>query len=100
VEGVWRELLEVPRVGVEGNIFDVGGNSLLAVQASRRISELVGRSVPLVAMFQYPTVRRLAAHLGAADAPGDVGGAGRERAAGRLDAMERRRLARARRVPE
>jgi hypothetical protein len=110
VADVWRGLLGADRVAVDGNIFDLGANSLLAVQASRRLAEALGRPVPLVAMFQYPTVRRLAAHLAAADggagergaAAGDAAGdgAGRDRAGrrtdARMDAMERRRMARTR----
>jgi acyl carrier protein len=65
IAGVWRELLGVADVAPDANIFDLGANSLLAVQAGRRIADRLGRSVPLVTLFQYPTVRRLAAHLAA-----------------------------------
>ena len=123
IADVWQALLGVEHVAVDGNIFDLGANSLLAVQASRQVAARLGRSVPLVAMFQYPTVRRLAARL-SAEPGGDRGGptasggtarpgaegdrvererAERERAERaerHPDAMERRRLARARRIAE
>jgi hypothetical protein len=106
VAAVWRELLGVAEVDVDANIFDLGANSLLAVQAGRRVAERLGRTVPLVTLFQYPTVRRLAAHLGADAAPaaGDAApaatAADRRDGGGRLDASERRRLARNRLVAD
>jgi hypothetical protein len=100
VAEVWESLLGVPQVGIDDNIYDLGANSLLAVQANHKLSELMGRRISLVLMFQYPTVRRLAAHLAEPDGALDAGDSGRERADRRMDAMERRRQARARRGRE
>jgi natural product biosynthesis luciferase-like monooxygenase protein len=87
---IWQALLGVDRVSVDDNMFDVGANSLLTVQASRVLSERLGRNVPLVVMFQYPTVRRLAAHLGAGTAAAAPETGGRDRAERRLAALGRR----------
>ena len=61
---IWRELLLVEQVGLDDSFFDLGGNSLLLVQAQSRLREAVGRTLPVVRLFQYPTVRALAAFLG------------------------------------
>ncbi|HYG63901.1 MAG TPA: amino acid adenylation domain-containing protein, partial [Thermoanaerobaculia bacterium] len=65
---VWQELLRVDRVGLGDNFFDLGGHSLLLVQAQGRLSEALGREVAVVDLFRFPTVQSLARHLGGTDA--------------------------------
>ncbi len=57
---LWVELLRVDRVGRHDDFFDLGGQSLLAVQAVSRLRETFGVDLPLTALFQSPTVARLA----------------------------------------
>ena len=71
---IWAEVLRLPhvgRVGATDSFFDLGGNSLLLQIVHTRIEALLGRPVPLVALFEFPTVGALAAHLspGASAAP-------------------------------
>jgi hypothetical protein len=61
---MWCDLLRVEKVGVNDNFFDLGGHSLLVVQAQARLRAELGVSVPVVRLFQYPTVARLASFLG------------------------------------
>ena len=61
---LWRELLRVQTVGLHDNFFDLGGNSLLVVQEQVRLRDDVGVNVPVVRLFQYPTVASLADFLG------------------------------------
>ncbi len=94
---VWQDMLSLDAVGVETNLFDLGANSLMMVKASARLAGSLGRTVSLVDLFRYPTVRALAAHLvdagGEADA--EVLNDSQDRAQARKDAMARRRDARA-----
>jgi amino acid adenylation domain-containing protein len=60
---IWREVLGLERVGVDDPFFELGGHSLLLAQVRIRIRERLRRDVGLVALFQYPTIRLLAAHL-------------------------------------
>lgn len=69
VARVWQEVLRLPHVGRDDNFFDLGGHSLLAVQVHRRLGEATGRAIPMTDLFRFPTVRSLAAHLGAGAAP-------------------------------
>ena len=38
---IWQEVLDVPRVDVHDDFFDLGGHSLLTIQLHRRISPLI-----------------------------------------------------------
>ncbi|HYH96005.1 MAG TPA: beta-ketoacyl synthase N-terminal-like domain-containing protein, partial [Hyalangium sp.] len=60
---IWQEVLGVERVGVDDPFFELGGHSLLLAQVRARIRERLERDIGLVTLFQYPTIRQLAAHL-------------------------------------
>jgi amino acid adenylation domain-containing protein len=60
---IWREVLKVDRVGVEDSFFDLGGHSLLLAQVHGQLLEALGRPLPLVKLFEHPTIRSLARHL-------------------------------------
>ncbi|MBM4795416.1 hypothetical protein HXP44_25985 [Streptomyces sioyaensis] len=92
--GIWSEVLEIPEVGVEDNFFDLGGHSVLLHMIQDRIAARLGKTAPLVDLFQYPTVRGLASHLdgGAAGEPlrrEALRAGGRARLAGRRDRRTR-----------
>ena len=61
--GIWAELLERDSVSVTGNFFELGGDSLLAVQLSARVRERMRVELPLRMIFENPSVRSLAAAL-------------------------------------
>src|SRR5262249_54017496 len=56
---LWSKLLQVSPVGATDNFFALGGNSLLAVRMAARLKELFGREVPVLQVFEHPTVRAL-----------------------------------------
>ncbi|MFZ6030179.1 MAG: amino acid adenylation domain-containing protein [Chloroflexota bacterium] len=60
----WQDALQLDRVGVHDNFFDLGGHSLLMAQVHHRLQEKLQREIPLVALFQYATIHSLAVHLG------------------------------------
>ncbi len=57
---IWRDVLQVARVGVHDNFFELGGHSLLATQVTMRIHESLGTDVSLAQFFTTPTISRLA----------------------------------------
>jgi len=70
---MWAEVLGRARVGVTENFFDLGGHSLLLVKVQARLRETLGREVPIVDLFRFPTVAALAEHLGTeAEGAGDT----------------------------
>ncbi|MBP6688345.1 MAG: LLM class flavin-dependent oxidoreductase [Hyphomonadaceae bacterium] len=92
IADVWKQLLNIERVGLRDNIFDIGANSLLTAQANQRLSILLDRKVSLVSMFRFPTVESLAAHIDPGRAaPEQDAKRTQERADRKKDAAERRR---------
>jgi acyl carrier protein len=95
IAAVWQDLLSIERVSVDKNFFDLGANSLMMVQANGRLRVALGKGVPLLDLFRFPTVRALAARVVDAEVDAaEVLRQSQERAEVRRDAMARRRDAR------
>jgi amino acid adenylation domain-containing protein len=58
--GIWEDLLTIRPVSVVDNFFDLGGHSLLVIRLLARIERAFGRSLPISAVFQSPTIEHLA----------------------------------------
>jgi amino acid adenylation domain-containing protein len=63
IAAIWRTTLSLPQVGVEDRFFDVGGDSLQLISVKSEIEKAIAREVTVVELFEYPTIRALAAHL-------------------------------------
>jgi acyl carrier protein len=61
VAEVLREVLGIERVGVNDSFFDLGGHSLRLVRAAAVLEERLGRPVPVLDLFRFPTVAALCA---------------------------------------
>jgi amino acid adenylation domain-containing protein len=60
---MWEEILRQRPIGIRDNFFELGGHSLVAVRLMRRIEKEFGRKLPLVTLFNAPTIEQLAAIL-------------------------------------
>ncbi len=71
IAALWREALQTERVGIDDNFFTMGGHSVTMVRVYHRLRETLGRDLPLMAMFEHPTIAALARYLreGAPEAP-------------------------------
>ncbi len=63
ITAIWMEILEIETPDLDSNFFDLGGHSILLIQVQNRLVARLGRPVPMLDLFQYPTIRTLAAHL-------------------------------------
>jgi hypothetical protein len=61
---IWEEVLELDNIGVHDNFFEIGGNSLLAVQISTRIHRQLTSTISVRQIFEYPTVYGLSGLVG------------------------------------
>ncbi|HET9662751.1 MAG TPA: phosphopantetheine-binding protein, partial [Burkholderiales bacterium] len=92
VASLWQELLGVEHVSMDDNFFDLGGHSLLLMQAHGRLCDILQRDLPIVSLLQYPTVRTLARHV-SGDPGVRHGAAGAaERARKQREAMRKQRM--------
>ncbi|MGE5466160.1 MAG: amino acid adenylation domain-containing protein, partial [Ignavibacteria bacterium] len=57
---IWQELLKVDHIGVHDDFFDLGGQSLLAIQAVSRIRDLFEVDMPAHVLFENSSIARLA----------------------------------------
>jgi amino acid adenylation domain-containing protein len=69
---IWEEILAKRPIGGRENFFELGGHSLLAVRLMRRIEQGFGRKLPLVTLFEAPTIEQLAAILRQDGSPSNV----------------------------
>jgi len=60
---LWSHLLGVEPVGTRDAFFDLGGNSLLALQMLALVKKRFGVALPAVTLFEAPTVQTLATVL-------------------------------------
>ena len=66
---IWSEVLDVPRVGIHDDYFDLGGDSLRAVRLILKIRQAFPESRPSLATFlRAPTIERFASTLTGGDA--------------------------------
>ncbi len=63
IAAIWREILQVDKIGIHDSFFSVGGRSILLVQVLDRLQRVLKREIAIVELLRYPTVHTLARHL-------------------------------------
>jgi len=97
IGAVWREVLDLPRVGVHDNFFESGGSSLLIVKLHSRLKAALGVDLAVTELFRHPTVDALARRLAEeprAEAVEEKVEAARARTRGRQEALQQMSQAR------
>ncbi len=57
---IWQDILNLDSVGVLDNFFELGGHSLLGIRLMERVQSELSKELPLVTLFQAPTIYQLA----------------------------------------
>ncbi len=60
---IWTEVLNIERVSIHDNFFEIGGNSLLAIRLLNQIQAQFQRELPLPTLFLNPTIAEIAVNL-------------------------------------
>lgn len=68
---IWSEHLGVTPVGIYDRFLDLGGHSLLGVQVASEIRDRFQIEVPVIKLFQAPTVSQLGAFIDQARSAGE-----------------------------
>jgi amino acid adenylation domain-containing protein len=56
---VWMQLLQLDKIGLDDDFFQLGGNSLLALKTVAELKQRHNYEVPITKLYQYPTVNGL-----------------------------------------
>ncbi|KJS66547.1 MAG: hypothetical protein JL50_11465 [Peptococcaceae bacterium BICA1-7] len=60
---IWTKVLKTDQIGIHDNFFNLGGNSLLAIQVTQQIRK-IGMDCRTHTILRYPTIAELAEVLG------------------------------------
>jgi acyl carrier protein len=63
IAAIWRKTLNLTQVGVEDRFFDLGGDSLQLLTVKSELEKGIAPELTVVELFEYPTIRALAAYL-------------------------------------
>src|SRR6266852_8146180 len=61
VAQVWSDVLQIGEIDATKNFFDLGGDSLKAIEVISRLQAALHVELPLIAFFEDPTIAHLAA---------------------------------------
>ena len=63
IAAIWSDVIKFGEVGAQDNFFEIGGDSLKLAEVHGRLSRELGYNLPVIALFQHPTVSLLAKFL-------------------------------------
>lgn len=58
IEKIWKEILQIQEIDVDRAFIDLGGTSLAANRLVAKIHRELGVSIPVIRVFEYPTLRQ------------------------------------------
>ena len=63
IEGVWKDVLRLNKIGIHDNFIALGGHSLAAIRVTSRINEELEMEIPLNKVFNLPTIEEYSNYL-------------------------------------
>jgi len=88
---IWQTALGIERLGINDNFFDLGGNSLIGLKVISMLKKKLEIEIPVVALFEGPTVSALAKLIGKKEDEQQVQDESRQRGERRRERMKRKR---------
>jgi amino acid adenylation domain-containing protein/non-ribosomal peptide synthase protein (TIGR01720 family) len=63
VANTWKDILQLDKVGINDNFFDLGGNSMNIIHVNSRLKKELQKDIAIVTLFEYPTISTLLQYL-------------------------------------
>jgi acyl carrier protein len=60
---VWAEILNIEKIGIEDDFFELGGDSVLAMQIVSRLRDMFRMDLPPILLFDAPTIEKLGLYM-------------------------------------
>src|SRR5690606_12124970 len=60
---IWIEVLRIPAIGIDDNFFETGGTSILGQKVMVSLQKKLNIYIPITKLYQFPTIRKLAANI-------------------------------------
>lgn len=60
---IWQQVLGITEIGLNDNFFDIGGNSLIALQLIAKIKKTFRVQLSIITLFEAPTISSMLKHL-------------------------------------
>ena len=60
---IWQDVLQIEKVGIYDNFFEMGGNSLLLVKVISKLQKLLKMELQVVELFKYPNIYYLSEYI-------------------------------------
>jgi amino acid adenylation domain-containing protein len=63
LSGIYQDVLNVEKISIHDNFFDMGGHSLLLMKLQRKLENALKMDISIVNLFQYPSISTLAGFI-------------------------------------
>lgn len=63
IVNIWQETLNLDKVGVKDNFFDLGGHSLLIIRVHQQLKAQLDKPISLTDLYRFPTIASLTDYL-------------------------------------
>ena len=60
---IWREVLKIENIDTNDNFFEIGGNSIQAIQITNQMTEKIGCFMDIGKLFEYPTISKIERYI-------------------------------------
>ncbi|MBK9992035.1 MAG: amino acid adenylation domain-containing protein [Verrucomicrobia bacterium] len=91
---LWQEILHIDPIGTDDRFFELGGDSLGIAVAHGKLQTILAREFPITTLFEFITIRTLAAHLAPAAPNANTTNSIQDRARRQREAQAARRIGR------
>jgi amino acid adenylation domain-containing protein len=63
ISDIWKNVLNLDKVGVNDSFFDLGGTSFDIIKIMSQLYDVFKKDIPVVSIFRYPTIRSFVEYL-------------------------------------